>query len=759
MPQNLRLPLSALLALLALPVISAGCGDDDDTADAGSDTTAGDTGTTGNTTGAATDDSTTTTTDGGGDTNTGSDSGTTDSTDVTGSDSASDTADAGETGDTDNTGDTGTDGDSLGEIKVEAGCDFIDPTACSLPWPSMAFLKPDSTTPTGYRLNFGPKTLPRNRTTSIDPTNWNRADGYNLGVQILFQFEDLDYAALPRQGDDDSYALSQKAESPTLLIDAETGDRVAHFLEPDAVAIAKNAKAGKKVQDVVTFLRPLVPLRENTRYIVALRGLKKLDGSDVQPYPAFRAYRDATPTSIPEVEARRESYEAIFNRLTNFGYDRGTLVTAWEFHTASDESTIGPMLAIRDDAYEFAKAGLDYTIVDCKVATELAGRMPAGSTCESSDNVGDVGFIMTGRFTGPLYLREAGGPSVEYGGRLDYDASGKPKRTGTMQVEFGFTVPKAAVDGTPQGTLVYGHGLLGSKWDYSDLTEALLPFGWVSANLDFMGMAADDRPYLLQDITEISNFANLTDRLHQATVNTLLLHRLMSENLVNDPIIKALGVQIAKDNHAYYGGSQSAIFGGAYCALSADVKRCVLTALGINYSVLLQRSVDFKAFQALFDAGYSSQVDQAIILNLMQAGWEHTESTGYLAHVLQNRLPGSSQSVDMFMLGARHDYQVADITQEMLLRAIQAPQLTPSNYNMWGVAQAVRPFKGSGLIDVDFGNKPSPLANIPPDPAADVEPNPHGRLAELADIMLPVFVDFLATGNIGAVCDGACSPR
>src|SRR3954469_6836081 len=62
------------------------------------------------------------------------------------------------------------------------GCDALDPSVCMLPFPNDYLTKADPTTPTGRRLDFDLAGMPSNKAGKpIDPTDWNRADGFSPG--------------------------------------------------------------------------------------------------------------------------------------------------------------------------------------------------------------------------------------------------------------------------------------------------------------------------------------------------------------------------------------------------------------------------------------------------------------------------------------------------------------------------------------------------------------------------------------------------
>src|SRR5437773_1800823 len=72
-------------------------------------------------------------------------------------------------------------------------CDPIDPTACLLPFPNDFFTVPDATTDTGLRVHLDAAGMPRNaQATPIDPSEWNRNDGFSPGAEIVTHVSGLD---------------------------------------------------------------------------------------------------------------------------------------------------------------------------------------------------------------------------------------------------------------------------------------------------------------------------------------------------------------------------------------------------------------------------------------------------------------------------------------------------------------------------------------------------------------------------------------
>ena len=117
-----------------------------------------------------------------------------------------------------------------------------------------------TSTATGFRLNIPASGLPDPIGPPLSPEPFNKLDGFNPMVQILMHFpqgvdlERSDASRLLAPGccgqpagppwvDTRTYdGRSLDADSPSVLIDADTGERVLHWLELDGHA-ADNLRA------------------------------------------------------------------------------------------------------------------------------------------------------------------------------------------------------------------------------------------------------------------------------------------------------------------------------------------------------------------------------------------------------------------------------------------------------------------------------------------------------------------------------------
>src|SRR3954451_4789921 len=239
-----------------------------------------------------------------------------------------------------------------------APCDDLDSSVCLYPWPNDLFTKADSTTDTGRRLDLPLTGMPKNVARKpIDPTERHRNDGFSTGSLIVTRVDGLDsQAAFDASGlvPITDPARSFDADQPAVVIDAKTGKRQMIWSEleyPDSL--------GKDPSVETLVIHPERNFQEGHRYIVALRGLRRADGTLIPASDAFKAYRDGTAT-----DARAAHFDSIFRTLRKAGIARDDLYLAWDFTAASERSLSERMLHIRDDA--FAQLG-DTNLGDLKV--------------------------------------------------------------------------------------------------------------------------------------------------------------------------------------------------------------------------------------------------------------------------------------------------------------------------------------------------------------------------------------------------------
>jgi hypothetical protein len=614
---------------------------------------------------------------------------------------------------------------------LEGDCDPIAPTRCGLPFPSNVYLVDDEKTPTGKRVQFGATTLPAIKMgagENINPAAWADSDGFSPGQAPFTHMLGATIAGFPTQ---DNIEFSLTENSPTVLIEAESGALVPHFAELDV-------SNGVDEETQALMLRPAVRLKDATRYIVAIRRVKDADGNYLEPSDAFRALRDGAPTAEYSVRRRRALYEDIFGSLEKAGVGREDLQIAWDYTTASRENNTRWLVHMRDDALAKVGAeGPEYVI----------------DMVEDNPNE-HVRKRIYGRFTVPLYLDQPGP-----GGTLVFGEDGLPKQNGTGEYGFVVHLPNSVTGDTPGALLQNGHGLLGSKDEGRNgfLVDLSNRHRFVSFSIDLVGMAEEDFDSVQAAIGgDVGAFKDLVGRQHQGILNSLLAMRMMAGRFADDPIMMDNGKSMIDSSKRFYrGDSQGGIFGTTYMALTTDVTRGMLGEPGMPYNLLLNRSVDFDPFFFLLKLIYRDNLDLQLVLGLVQMHWDRTEPNGYAPYITDNLLPNTPNH-DVLLHVALGDYQVTPLGAHLIARAVGAKSLSPVNRSIFGIDEVPGPFSGSGLVEFDFNLPMAPTTNTPPTGPDDDDPHDKVRVLDAAHDQTN---DFLREGLVKPYCDGPCNPE
>ncbi|CAN5140861.1 hypothetical protein BH09MYX1_BH09MYX1_51410 [soil metagenome] len=609
--------------------------------------------------------------------------------------------------------------------SVAEGCDPLVPEHCGYPFPNDYYRSVDGAGKGHLHLA---KMLPQPASgTPIDPSIVDRRDGFSPGEEALAFFPNLDFAGL---SDEDHIESTLKPDSLTLLVDAETGELVPHFAELDAGTF--------KEDDEALMIRPVVRLKDAHRYIVAIRqGLKDRDGKPIIARDAFRYLRDGVTTKNADFEARRPHFADIFDHLAKAGIPKDALLLAWDYTTATRESTTSDMLAMRDDALALVGAdGPEYTITKIE---------PAPNS--------DLAMRLYGTMHVPLYLNDPGP-----GSHIVRDENGKPKRNGFADYEFLVLVPNSASPDNPAGILQNGHGLLGYKTEGIDgyFAKMCNRHDYVGVAVDWIGMAHEDVPVVTEAATTNLNvFASAVDRQHQGFVNSLLAMRMMMGRMTKDPNLLVKGKPIIDPTRRFYrGDSQGGIFGTTYMAISTDVTRGLVGEPGMPYTLLLDRSVDFGGFKFLLRGAFPNGLDGRLVQALLQILWDRTEPNGYAPYLANDMLPGTPAH-RILIHAAIGDHQVTPLGAHLIARTVGAKNLKPVNRSVWGISEADGPIQGeSVLVEYDFGLPPAPKVNVPMHEGDD----PHGAVRGL-DVSQDQADEFFRTGIVKPFCNGPCNPE
>ena len=618
-----------------------------------------------------------------------------------------------------------------------SGCDPLDARQCLLPFPSNAYR-------TDGRVALPLAGMPVNEGgVAIDPTEWNRNDGFSPNTAILTHIEGLDADAsrLPRWTDLES---SLADDASVVLVDVASGERVPLWAELDA----KADDDGDRLLEI----HPAVALDEGATYAVGLRGLVTSDGAPVEPSPVFRVYRDRLTTELPAIEDRRDSMDATFAALESAGIERATLQLAWDFTVATSDDIAGRMLHIRDEAL-----------------AALGDAAPPFAITSVTPNPDDnLAARIEGTFTVPNFLTGDGGPGNRffYGDGVDTatDPDALPAQNGTLEAPFACNISLATAAGDEPAHLVqYGHGLLGRHLEINagNVRAFANEHNVVFCATKWAGMSEDDIGNAAASLAEFSNFPSMADRLQQGVLNQIFLGRLMIADggLVSDPNFqRANGSPLIDTAHLDYdGNSQGGIMGLMLTAVSPDIERSVLGVMGMNYSTLLSRSVDFETYEAIMEPAYPNDLDRVLIIALVQMLWDRGEGAGYVQHVTADPYPGTSAKPVLLHV-AFGDWQVSELTAMVAARTMGATIHRPVTAAGrsgevdpgWGLETTTYPSDGSALVIWDSGSDPIPFENLPPSTSRDSHEDPRAD----PDVRRQKAA-FLFDDTVIDVCDGA----
>ncbi|MBO2448992.1 hypothetical protein J4573_17955 [Actinomadura barringtoniae] len=628
---------------------------------------------------------------------------------------------------------------AAGASAADHVCDPADTAACMLPFPNNWFTVADSGTATGRRVNLSPLATPRAvGAVPIDPKEWNRSDGFSPGSAMLTRVPGLDLAKTGAAPITDM-ARSLAPDAPIALVDAATGERWPYFAELDA-----NASESRRL----LLVRPARNFREGHRYLVLLRNLKDASGNAIKPTDAVQRMLSGKTIGGTE-KARGDALRRTVSELNGHHVSTDGLYLAWDFTVASTRSLTERAIHMRDDAFG-----------------KLGGKAPTFKVDKVTDFTTDQDPYLARRVEGtvdvPSYLDLPGGPA---GSSLHYGKNGLPEQLpGNVQkANFRCNVPRSALN-EPAQPVMYGHGLLGSasEIDSEKLRKASQDHNILICATDWIGMATGDVPNVASVLLNISRFNTVPDRQQQSYLDFQFLGRdlIHPQGFASSTAFQTpAGKSFIGGGLAYAGASQGGIQGVALTALAKDFTRSALIVPGINYSTMLNRSVDFSEYEQILNISYPDKMEQQLVLNLIQMLWDRGEGDGYAAHVTRDPLPGTPAH-KVLVHEAFGDHQVANIATEVMARTMgdvrvrqpaMAPGRKPDVTPFWDLSAVPGyPYDGSSLVIWDAGTPAPPLTNTP-NTAGD---DPHGSTRGSAEAMSQL-AEFLRTGQLIDTCAGA----
>ncbi len=625
------------------------------------------------------------------------------------------------------------------------GCEHIDPTLCLLPWPSSRYLVDDPSTATGRRVEIPAEAMPADmRGRRASPAPYSGRDGFSPLTSMMISFPGaLDESVLSNEEHIEDTLLPG---SRTVIVDMETGERVAHFAEIDRWEATDPARAP-------LYLRPARRLSPNTRYAVGITGLRYVDGSEVEPSAFFRALRDDEELDGADVEARRAELEDAFGALDGVGVERATLIAAWSFATGSDEAITAPLVAMRDEALDALGDGLGCTVTEVRDA-ERGDTLPEG-----------IARRIEGTFTMPSFL---GGPSPDDvdQARLHRDATGRPTLNGTIEAPFLILVPatvrdRVAAGGAPGQMVIYGHGILGQRTEIDSrwMTDSMGELGWVVIATDWWGMSRPDTGRLLSTLSaSFDDFEATPERIHQGVLNTMgLMRSFRGRCAALDELSLAVptggSAPLYDAEHpVFYGNSLGAILGGTLAGIATDTDRFALGVGGGDWTLLITRSDAWRSFDPLIAASFPDALVRDLLILMTASLWDPIDAANYAPHWLRDPLPGTPAKHVMMQIGIG-DVAVSNAASLFVARSAELPLMTPAVIDPFGLDATSGPADSALTVYALPGI--APIAPGPHDPGMS---ETHNGVRSLPAALLQLDAFLRPDGEVIHSCDGACDP-
>ena len=582
-------------------------------------------------------------------------------------------------------------------VVRNSDCDPLDETECALPFPSYHQMVPDSSTPTGYRVNLKSHVLPPLKGgIRMEPTFLNHLDGFSTMAPMLFYITGMKEAhenrnstarTLPTLQGPFNIQYSTTPQSITLLLDVDGRKLVSHSAEIDYLDRDRPL--------VMVF--PAQPLKHGSHYAVAVINASDEHGKRLPPTPGMVALLK------DEKSNRQKRYKKLVIPTLEFAapwfssVDLGSLQLLFDFTTVSEDYQLGPIRAVRDATLAHIQAP-EWGSWKSHVRVNSI----IDNDCREADAL--IARTVHAELDIPWFLADYG--PGQRGAFLDEEAitSGRPTTLGTGKfvVHIPCSVRAAALD-EPEAKPIrafveYGHGLFYNRDEASDsfLQQIAYDNGYVIMAMDWRGMSSYDLLLVARVLLSTPRlFQAVRDNLIQGYANKYALQHFAQNEMLAMDWFRFQSDQGAEsfaptlDDKGpvsiFYGISQGGILGAGYLALSGAtglIERGILGVPGAPFALIMTRSLEFQGYDALLLLNFYNNRHVRILLSLVQMAWDPTEGGGTLAIPVRETFPR------MLLQAGLGDATVPTIAAEALARGLGAVTLPNNPREIFGIPVA-----------------------------------------------------------------------
>jgi len=600
-----------------------------------------------------------------------------------------------------------------------AGCQTLEgDLSCTLPYPSDFFRA------NGVVSITGAAKLQTASGVDADLVTPLALDGFSRQPTIACVLPDTVVAdGLPNVTDDPTRSMDP-TQSPTLLFRPDTGETIPHYVDVDP--------SPDDPLHVTITLRPFVQLAEQTRYVVAIYGVKNLADGLAAPATGFRALRDGgNPT-------RFES--DVFLPIEQKGIARSRLQLAWDFTTGSAAFTERDMLAVR----ALTLAWLDQN------------PSPPITITDVEPGTAEYALEIAGTVTVPLFLT-----SSAPGATFNRDGSGNVAQNGTTDVPFKIVVPNSVAQRLGRArAIAFGHGFFGStaEMDEQPARTLLASLGVVAFGIDWWGMSQDDLGIVVGLLSSTpSQLGTIPDRVHQAMVNWLVTTRAIKTSLATEPSLMRktrFGSELMYDpTHVYYfGASLGGILGSVMSSLNPDVERAVINVGGSGWGQMMARASPFAGFNFFIKSAMGTELAAQTFEATLVSGLDTIDSATWVHDLVGSKLPGNPDR-KIIMQNGIGDAEVPNCASFLEARILGLAMVEPSPETVYGIPLLDPSTLSSAITLWDFG-----IPNSVYETATPPAPNAvHNGLRDEPTAIAQMNAFLAQDGNVTNPCGGPCA--
>lgn len=609
--------------------------------------------------------------------------------------------------------------------RSNACCDIMDPTECSLPFPSFHHMVQDNTTKTGWRVALHSDSLPFLRGgIPLDPGFWNELDGFSTMAPILFYgLEGLKEShEAKRRGSttnvyprlvEDNVRESVTHKSVTLLWDVDRSKLIAHTAQFDDLDSLRP----------LIMMVPAQPLHHGTHYGVAVINATDVHGERIPQTLGMKSLFDinlsSETTCVRDYDRVERYHSVLLSSLQQAapwlleagsrGLTDGSIQLMFDFVTMSRDS-LSTIERVRDATMEAISSWDSHQVEVIRIEDH-----------DCSDNATLVARTVHGSIRVPWFLESSSRGAMLSKSRLPMHGARLPDSRAKFVVRIPCCLKAAALGwndtfrlGKPLRAIVdYGHGLFFNRVESYDqaLSRVGEDNGYIIMAMDWRGMSSFDLPVVVKTLLgQPKLFQATRDNIIQGYANKIVLQHYSNSEMLNAtwlrfseshrrrrsptfPIPLLGGNNDTRPASVFYGSSQGGILGAGYTTLLGEtglIDRGVLGVPGTSFSLVLSRTADFAAYDSLLLRNFYQNRQVRLILSIVQLGWDPVEAAGLLAPPVK---PGSFPP--MLLQSGLGDPVVPTTATEALARAYNASILHSNpRTEIFGISK-VDPFRAN----------------------------------------------------------------